>query len=383
MLAVKSGTLISLKPGSSWEQKGQAILIDGEYIKAVGRSPGIAPGDEVIDARGKFVCPGFIDAHNHIGLEEEIYRIEGSDVNESTHPLTPALRAVDGINFWDVAFEDALAGGVTRSMVVPGSANILGGQGVILKHLAASPGQMVYRDRCGLKAAFGENPKRVYGEQKKSPSTRMGNASLLRETLFTAARLMAKDDLEPDKLYKNEAIFAVLKGEMPLFLHAHRADDILTALRIKEEFGFDLIIQHGTEAHLVAEELVQAGVPVFLGPLLSNRSKVELKEISFKNARRLARLGVDFCIITDHPVIPVDSLRVCAALAVREGLDERAALEAISLNAARLLKIDSELGSIEAGKRADLVILSGHPFDFRSRVEKVIVDGIIHEISDE
>lgn len=372
---------MSLAPGAPLEQNNQSIVIDGEYIKAVGGNPGKASRAELIDASGKYLCPGFIDAHSHIGLEEEIYRIEGSDTNESTHPLTPEMRAVDGINFWDIAFSDALAGGVTRSMVVPGSANVLGGQGVILKHLAASPSRMIYKDRCGVKAAFGENPKRVYGEQKKSPATRMANASLLRERLFTASRLMEKDDLEPDKIYQNEMLFAVLRREIPVYLHAHRADDILTALRISKEFDIELVIQHGTEAHLVADELVEAGVPVFLGPLLSNRAKVELKEISFKNAARLAQKGVQFCIITDHPVIPVDSLRVCAALAVREGLDERIALEAISLNAARLLKIDGELGSIEAGKRADLVVLSGHPFDYRSRVEKVIVDGMLLDIA--
>lgn len=372
---------MSLAPGAPLEQNNQSIVIDGEYIKAVGGNPGKVSRVELIDASGKYLCPGFIDAHSHIGLEEEIYRIEGSDTNESTHPLTPEMRAVDGINFWDIAFSDALAGGVTRSMVVPGSANVLGGQGVILKHLAASPSQMIYKDRCGVKAAFGENPKRVYGEQKKSPATRMANASLLRERLFTASRLMEKDDLDPDKIYQNEMLFAVLKREIPVYLHAHRADDILTALRISKEFDIELVIQHGTEAHLVADELVEAGVPVFLGPLLSNRAKVELKEISFKNAARLAQKGVQFCIITDHPVIPVDSLRVCAALAVREGLDERMALEAISLNAARLLKIDGELGSIEAGKRADLVVLSGHPFDYRSRVEKVIVDGMLLDIA--
>ncbi len=381
MLVIKGGTVITLKKKAPFTQKNLTVIIDGPYIKSVTRNPEIPADATVIDAGGKYVCPGFIDAHSHIGLEEEIYRIEGSDVNESTDPLTPEMRAVDGINFWDVAFEDALSGGVTRSMVVPGSANIIGGQGVIIQHLAHRPSEMIYRDRCGLKAAFGENPKRVYAEQKKSPITRMANASLLRESFYTASRLMDKEDLEAEKAYKNEAVFSVLRREIPLYLHAHRADDILTALRIKKEFDIKLVIQHGTEAHLVGEELVKADVPVFLGPLFSNRAKVELKEISFKNAARLAEQGVDFCIITDHPVIPVDSLRVCAALAVREGLDEQDALEAICLRPARLLGIDSELGSIEEGKRADLSIFTGHPFDFRSKVEKVLVDGIMRDYS--
>jgi len=356
---------------------GGTVLIDDELIKAVGKDLPIPSGCEVIDAGGQYILPGFIDAHTHIGLEEEIYRVEGDDVNEAVDPSTPQLRAVDGINFADIAFVDALRGGVTRTMSMPGSANILGGQAVFLKHLAANPAQMIYRQPWGLKAALGENPKRVYAGQKKTPVTRMGSASLLREAFYKAAKALESEEKENKDSWKQQPIMMVLKKEMPLLLHAHRADDILTALRIKDEFNFDLIIQHGTEAHLIPDELTKRGVKVCLGPLFTNRAKVEMKEVAFKNAALLSRLGIEFCLITDHPVIPIEHLRVCAALAVREGLDEETALASLTINPARMMRVGDELGSLEAGKKADLAMFDGHPFDYRSRVRLTMVDGLI------
>jgi imidazolonepropionase-like amidohydrolase len=373
MLAIKGGKIFTMDEAGVIDNG--VILVEGEFIHQVGKDILIPEGSTVIEAWGKYICPGFIDSHTHIGLEEEIYRVEGDDVNETSHPITPYLQAVDGINFMDLAFTDALRGGVTRTMCMPGSANILGGQAVFLKTLAASMGDMIYRNPWGLKAALGENPKRVYGSQKKTPKTRMANASLLREAFSIARSLMDKDDLKARELYRNSAIFKVLRKEMPLLLHVHRADDILTSLRIKDEFDIDMLLQHGTEAVLVAEELVKRDVAVFLGPLLVNRAKVEMKEVAFKNAALLAARGVKFSFITDHPVIPIEHLRVCAALAVREGLDEEIALQAITSIPAQLLQVDQELGSIKAGKRADLVVFNGHPFDFRSQAEKVLVDG--------
>lgn len=373
MLAIKGGKILTMD--KSGVINGGIILVEGQFIHKVGKTVKIPADSTVIDAQGKYICPGFIDSHTHIGLEEEIYRVEGDDVNETSDPITPQLQAVDGINFMDLAFVDALRGGVTRTMCMPGSANILGGQAVFLKTLASSLGDMIYRNPWGLKAALGENPKRVYGAQKKSPKTRMASASLLREALSTARSFMDKDDLKARELFHNLPIFKVLKKEMPLLLHVHRADDILTALRIKDEFDIDMLLQHGTEAMLVADELVKRDVAVFLGPLLVNRAKVEMKEVAFKNAATLAARGVKFSFITDHPVIPIEHLRVCAALAVREGLDEDVALHAITSVPAQLLKVDHELGTIKEGKRADLVIFDGHPFDFRSKAEKVLVDG--------
>lgn len=373
MIAVKGGKVFTMDSNGIMDHA--VILVDGQIIKAVGKDIVIPAGTEIIEAAGKYITPGFIDAHTHIGLEEEIYGTVGDDVNEASDPLTPQLQAVDGINFADLAFTDALRGGVTRSMSMPGSANIIGGQAVFLKHLAPTLSDMVYHNPWGLKAALGENPKRVYTRQKKSPQTRMASASLMREALYRASRLVDKDD-DKDFL-KQLPLIKVLKRQMPLLVHVHRADDILTALRIKDEFHIEMIIQHGTEAFLVAHELAKRSVPVFLGPLLVNRAKVEMKEVSFKNALRLEQSGVKFSIITDHPVVPIEHLRVCAALTVREGLDEYAALQALTSRPAEILRVNQEIGCIKPGQRADIVIFNGHPLEFRSKVDVVLVDGKI------
>lgn len=382
MLVITGGKIVTMGPQGTLQSK--KIIVEGDRIKAIGEADHIPANAEHLDAGGGYILPGFIDAHTHIGLDEEIYRVEGDDVNETTDPVTPQLQAVDGIHFRDLAFQDALRGGVTRAMSMPGSANVIGGQAVFLKTLAADMSSMIYKNPWGLKAALGENPKRVYGEQqKKTPRTRMASASLLREAFYKAARNLEKESLDPEVEYKQMPIFKVLRKEMPLLLHAHRTDDMLTALRIKEEFDIDMIIQHATEGALMAAELVKANVPVFIGPLLVNRAKVEMQEVSFKNARLLKERGVTFSLISDHPVVPTEHLRIYAALMVREGLDEETALKAITLHPAQALKVGDELGSIEVGKRADLVAFDGHPFDYRSRVKWVVVDGQVWHNCDE
>ncbi len=374
MLAIKAGTIITVKAGII---KNGVILVEGDIIKEVGKDVAIPPSSTVIEATRSFVTPGFIDAHTHVGIAEEIFRIEGDDINETTDPLTPHLQALDGVNLKDLAFDDAIRGGVTRLMVHPGSANIIGGQSVLLKSWAPSFPEMVYRHPWGLKAALGENPKRVYGNQNKTPKTRMASAALLRESLFTALRNSEKKELKPKDEFRQEALIKVIRREMPLWLHVHRADDILTALRIKDEFNIDMVLQHGTEAHLVADEIARRGVSICLGPLLVNRAKVEMKEVSFSNVALLHQAGVDLCLITDHPVVPIQYLRVCAALAMREGLEEEVAIKALTLGPARILGVDQELGSIEPGKKADIIIFDGHPLDVKSEVKQVLVDGIV------
>ena len=382
MLVISGGKIITMGPQGTLQSK--IIIVEGDRIKAITEADDVPANAQHLDAGGGYILPGFIDAHAHIGLDEEIYRVEGDDVNETTDPVTPQLQAVDGIHFRDLAFQDALRGGITRVMSMPGSANVIGGQAVFLKTLAADMSGMIYKNPWGLKAALGENPKRVYGEQqKKAPRTRMASASLLREAFYKAARNLEKESLDPEIEYKQMPIFKVLRKEMPLLLHAHRSDDMLTALRLKEEFNIDIIIQHATEAVLIAGELRQQNVPVFIGPLLVNRAKVEMQEVAFKNARLLKERGVIFSLISDHPVTPIEHLRVSAALMVQEGLDEETALKAITLHPAQALKVDNELGSIEVGKRADLVAFDGHPFDFRSRVKWVVVDGQGWHNSDE
>ena len=375
MLVIKGGKVLTMDQDRIIENA--VIIIDGPLIKAVGADLSLPEDCTLIDAAGQYVLPGFIDAHTHIGLDEEIYAVEGDDVNETSYLFSSELQALDGINLDDLAFADALSGGVTRSISLPGSDNVIGGQAVLLKHLAAVPSEMISKNAAGLKAALGENPKRVYSQQKKTPMTRMASASLLREALFVAGRNMDKDDLPPREIYRQKPLQAGLRKEMPLMVHAHRADDILTALRIKDEFDIDMVIQHGTEAFKVADELVRRNVPVLLGPLLVNRAKVEMKEVSFKTAARLDQQGVKFSFITDHPVIPIKYLRECAAIAVREGLDEEIALRALTITPAQILRIDHEIGSITPGKRADIVIFDGHPFDFRTRVQYAIIDGIL------
>lgn len=375
MIAITGGTLLTMDGSGALQG---TVVVDGPIIHSVGSEVEIPPGCTVIDARGSYITPGLIDAHTHLGLEEEIYRIEGDDVNEVHEPVTPQLMAADGVNYYDLGFNDALRGGVTRSLCMPGSANIIGGQAVLLKHLAPQATQMIDRNPWGVKAALGENPKRVYSELKKTPVTRMASASLLREAFYVASRAMKKKAaLSSAEQFKWEPMMRVLRKEQPLLLHVHRADDILTALRIKDEYDFNLIIQHGTEAFMVAEELKRHQVPVCLGPLLVNRAKVEMKAVSFKNALRLAELGVKFCLITDHPVVPIEQLRVCAALAAREGLDEEQALHAVTSQAASIIGVADRLGTITVGKRADLAIFDGHPLEFRSRIRQVMVDGLL------
>ncbi|MGE5454649.1 MAG: amidohydrolase [Methylocystaceae bacterium] len=369
MFALSGGWV--LRPNGTFDLAD--VVVEGDRITGVGVA--IPPDVMMISAQGKYITPGLIDGHTHLGLEEEIYREEGDDVNETTDPVTPHLQASTGINPFDLAFTDALRGGVTRALVVPGSANIIGGQGALVKMQASTAGQMIFADRWGVKAALGENPKRVYGRKEKTPTTRMASAALLRENLCLAREIAEKKPELTRENYRLLPLVAIVAGQAPLWLHAHRADDILTALGIAKEFGIKLVIQHGTEAHLVAKELKAQQVPVILGPLLTNRAKVEMKEISLANAARLWEAGVDFCFMTDHPVIPVGLLVVQAALTVREGLPESVAFQALTSRAAAILGIDKELGTVEVGKKADLVLWSGHPFDFRSKPEMVWVEG--------
>lgn len=380
--------LLAIVNGQVWTMAGQVypranVLLDGAQIKAVGPQLKVPAGVELIDAAGKFVLPGFIDAHCHLGIIEEIYQVEGDDGNETTGPVTPHLRALDAINPRDIGFEDALSGGVTTVAVTPGSANVIGGQVAIIKTAGELIDEMVIRAPAGLKAALGENPKRVYGaESKKMPATRMASAALLRETLvrgqnYIKHRQRAGDQAGPEADYdlKMEPVAKVLRREIPLRVHAHRADDIMTALRVAREFNLSIILEHCTEGHRVAEYIAAAGVPVVVGPVHINRAKVELMDRRLETAAVLARAGVPIAIMTDHPVVPIQYLSLSAGLACRGGLPAEKALEAITAGAARVLGVDKFLGSLEPGKNADIVIMNGHPFDSRSRVDQVLVNG--------
>jgi imidazolonepropionase-like amidohydrolase len=299
--------------------------------------------------------------------------------------VTAQVRALDAINPADLGFRDAISGGVLAVNINPGSGNPIGGQTVAVKCWGRTVDEMVLRQPSGMKSALGENPKRVYGEQHKTPSTRLGTAAVIRSALVDAGNYLSKLESEQRKPegertpvsrdLKLEALGRVLRREIPWRQHCHRADDIATAMRIAEEFGYDLVIDHGTEAHLLADLIAAKGIPVVLGPLLTSRSKVEVRNRSLANPGLLDRAGVRFALTTDHPVVPINFLPYQAALAVKEGLAWPTAVRALTIHPAQIAGIDDRLGSLEPGKDADLVIWSGDPLDVLSRVERAFIGG--------
>jgi imidazolonepropionase-like amidohydrolase len=363
---------------------GTVLVADGK-ITAVGAGLPVPDGVPVISAHGSWVLPGFIEAHGHVGVHEEAEGWAGSDSNELTEPVTAHVRALDAINPADLGFRDAVSGGVLAVNVNPGSGNPIGGQTAALKCWGRTVDEMLLKAPAGMKAALGENPKRIYGERKQSPATRLGTAAVIRGALVDAANYLAKIDAEQrkpederkhiDRDLKLEALGRVLRKEIPWRQHCHRADDIATALRIADEFGYQLVIDHGTEAHLLADILAAKDIPVIIGPLFTSRSKVELRNRSLDNPGKLAAAGVTIAITTDHPVVPINFLAHQAALSVKHGLDRDTALRALTINPARIIGIDDRLGSIEPGKDADLVVWSGDPLDVLSRVEHALIDG--------
>lgn len=377
MLALVNGTILTME-GKDYKQG--TVLINRGKIIATGENIPIPADAEIINVNNQYILPGFIDAHTHTGILEEIYALEGDDVNEISDPITPQIRAIDGINPFDLAFRDALQAGVTTVMVAPGSANVIGGLVSIIKTSGRSWGERIISEEAGLKIAFGENPKTTYGQQKRMPYTRMGAVALLRQAFLDGINYRKKN--EKERNLKMESLLKVLDRKIPLRAHAHRADDILTALRVAREFNLCLIIEHCTEGHKIVEELVKAGVSAVIGPSLTNRGKVELKERSFKTAAVLSAAGVPVALTTDHPETPIQYLPLCASLANSEGMPAEKALEAITINAAKILAIDDKFGSIKKGKDADLVILSGHPLDIKSKVKIVITNGELITFND-
>lgn len=329
---------------------------------------------KVIDARGHMLLPGIIDAHCHLGMVEDSMGFEGDDVNEMTDPITPELRAIDAINPLDKGFEEAYQGGITTVATGPGSSNIVCGQFVAIKTFGRRIDEMIIKDPIAMKLAFGENPKSVYGKNGKSPMTRMAIASKLRELLFKTKEYMENDDSSFDM--KLESMKKVMTREIPLKVHAHRTDDIFTVIRIAKEFDLDLTIDHCSEGHLIADYLKDEGVKCIVGPAFTDRSKIELKNLTFDTPKVLYEAGVKFAIMTDSPEVPVYYLPLCAGLAVRAGLDEGEAFKAITINAAEILGIDDRVGSIEEGKDADLVLFGSNPLrDIGSRVLLTMIDG--------
>ncbi|WP_237694034.1 amidohydrolase [Streptomyces sp. SID2888] len=350
------------------------VLITDAKIEAVGdASLPIPSGTQIVDVAGGWVLPGLVDAHTHLGTLEDGEGWAGDDHDEATEPMTARLRALDGINPADAAFRDAIAGGVLAAGVNPGSCNPIGGQSVALRTSGRTVEEMVLRQPCGLKSALGENPKKAYGSLGRMPSTRMGTAAVIRQALTRARDYLKQPSGGTD--LDLEAISLVLRGEIPWRQHVHRADDIATALRLADEFGYRLVIDHGTEADALADVLAARDIPVILGPLIVGRSKVEMRHRSLRTAGTLAAAGVRISIATDHSVVPIQFLVHQATLAVKEGLDPATALEALTINPASVLGVDDRIGSIDVGKDADLCVWSGDPLDVMQRVEAAYVRG--------
>lgn len=386
--------MLLLKNGNVMTMAGPAfvgdVAIENGKIVAVGQSLSYSDA-EVRDVTGMTVMPGIVDPHCHIGMWEDAMGFEGADGNECTNPITPELRAIDAINPYDRCFEEAVAGGVTTCVTGPGSANVIGGQFVAIKTYGDSVEDMVLRFPVAVKAAFGENPKRVYNGKNQTPSTRMATAALMRKALIEAQEYnekLEKGKADPEKMPERnlgkEILARVIRRELPMKIHAHRADDILTAIRICREFKLRYTLDHCTEGYLITDKLKEALSEdcegIIVGPLLTDRSKIELKNLSFKAPKVLEQAGIEYAMMTDHPVTPEQYLPICTAVAVREGASEEGALKAITINAAKITGIADRVGSIEVGKDADIAVFSGHPFDFRSRCVLTLVNGkVAHE----
>jgi len=362
-------------------EKGLLLVRDGKIVFA-GR--GEVPAEaEIIDMSGKVILPGFVDAHTHVGMWGEWYGQPQHDGNEATNPVTPEVRAIDSIWPAHSAFEDARSGGVTTVHVTPGSANIIGGETAVIKTTGKVVDEMIVRNPAGMKVALGENPKGAYGRNGKMPSTRMGNAAVLRTALYKAKDYEKKLEAakkDPSKTPDTDlgllSLLKVLRGEIPLRIHAHRADDIVTAVRVAEEFGVDYSIEHCTDGATVAEFLGKRGAKVNVGPSMWHRAKVETWNISLETAGILAKAGCRVSIISDHPFHPIQFLSTAAAMCWANGMSEEDALRAVTLTPAETLGVADKVGSLDEGKDADFVVWSGHPFRIRSKVEEVYIGGV-------
>lgn len=365
------------------------ILIDGKKIAKLGPMEELNLQDEnTIDLAGKSVYPGFIDAHTHLGIFEDSLGFEGCDGNEYTDPLTPHMRGLDAVNPMDKCFREALAAGVTTVVTGPGSANPIGGQLLAMKTMGTCVDEMLVKAPVAIKFALGENPKAVYNEKSQAPMTRMATAAIIREQLRKAERYLddvTKAEQDPSSYdlpefdAKCDALLPLLRGEIPAHIHAHRADDIFTAMRIAKEFGLEFVIVHGTEGHLIEERLRREGVRILSGPILNDRSKPELINLSTSAPGILSRAGVEVALITDHPETPAQYLCLCAAVAVRDGMSPEAALKAITIDAAKICGIADRVGSITCGKDADLVVFESSPFVVMKKPSLVVCNGVIVE----
>lgn len=384
MILIKNAHILTMDAELNEIENGFIAVTDGK-ISAVGNMADMPVGDfdTVLDAKGAIVTPGLIDAHSHIGMWEDSLNFEGADGNEETDPITPHLRAIDAVNPMDKAFSEAAAAGITTVVTGPGSANPIAGQLMAMKTVGVCVDKMAVLSPAAIKFAFGENPKCVYNDKGQTPTTRMAVAAQIREELYKAKEYLGhiekynsgdEDDM-PDFDIKHEALLPLLKKEIPMHAHAHRADDIFTAIRIAREFELDLVLVHATEGYMIADELKENGYPVLAGPILTDRSKPELKNQNEANAALLTKAGIETAIITDHPETPQRHLALCASVAARYGLSKAEALRSITYLPAKICGIADRVGRITVGCDADIVVWNGFPLEIDATPSAVMVDG--------
>ncbi len=364
-------------------ENGTIHMEDGKiravYEGCIGDMP-VGDKKKVLDVQGAWVLPGLIEAHCHMGITEEKKGMEGDDCNENVTPITPQLRAIDAINTMDSAFDDAVSAGITSVMVGPGSSNVVGGQFAFIKTKGRCIDDLIVKAPAAMKVAFGENPKVNYSGQGKSPVTRMSTAAMLREEIFKAIQYRNRKEKGGKDFTEDfcmESWLPVLSQAIPLKAHVHRVDDIFTAIRIAKEFGLSMTLDHCSEGHLIAERLSKEGFPAIVGPDLSSRSKIEVQNVAFKTVGILNESGVLTAITTDHPVSLIQSLPICAGLAVKAGLSMEEGLKAITINAAKICGVEDRVGSIEVGKDADIAIFDGNPMEVFTKTLYTIIDGKI------
>ncbi len=382
MLFIKNGTIETMV--GERISNGNVLVEDGKIIY-IGTDPQpeeLDDGDlEIIDAKGHLVMPGLIDAHCHIGITEEKKGMEGDDCNESVNPITPYLRAMDAINPMDAAFSDAIKAGITSAMTGPGSSNVVGGQWVFMKMYGRRIDDLIVKAPAAMKIAFGENPKVNYSGLSKMPSTRMAIAAMLREELFLAKQYWEKkkrareEEEEFKEDFKYECWIPVFEKQIPLKAHVHRTDDIFTAIRIAEEFDLDITLDHCSEGHFIAKEILESGFPAIVGPDLSSRNKIEIQNMAFKTVGVLNKAGVKTAIITDHPVSLIQSLPICAGLAVKAGLPMSEGLKSITKYPAEICRVSNRVGTLEVGKDGDIAIFDGNPMEVFTQTLYTIIDG--------
>lgn len=359
------------------------LQTENGVIRALGEGAPPVLCDDTFDAQGGVLLPGLVDAHTHVGMMEDSLDFEGDDLNEDTDPASPQLSAIDAVNPLDRCFDDALTAGVTTVVTGPGSANPIGGRLIAMKTFGRRVDKMLLKDPVAIKFALGENPKNSYHVNHETPVTRMATAAIIREQLYKAKKYLEKlenaeadeDVDEPDFDYKCEAIIPLLRREIQAHFHAHRADDIFTAIRIAKQFNLDYVIVHGTDGHIIADELAEEHVRVLSGPILSDRCKPELRNQTTQCPGILSKAGIELALITDHSVVPIEYLPLCAAIAVKGGMAYEDALRAVTINPARIVGIGDRVGSLAPGKDADFAIYNGDPLLLATKAVYVAVDG--------